>query len=53
MATGTHILAWKIPRTQDSSGLQSMGLQRVRQDKATEHTQTQTHTQYGSVDSTL
>ena len=30
MATHSRILAWKIPRTEESGGLQSMGLQRVR-----------------------
>ena len=28
-------LAWEIPRTEEPGGLQSMGLQRVRQDRAT------------------
>ena len=32
MATCSSILAWKIPRTEEPGGLQSMGLQRVRQD---------------------
>ena len=32
MATHSSILAWRIPRTEDPGGLQSMGLQRVRQD---------------------
>ena len=27
MATYSSVLAWKIPRTEESSGLQSMGLQ--------------------------
>ena len=30
MATNSCILAWKVPRTEDPDGLQSMGLQRVR-----------------------
>ena len=30
MATHTSILAWRIPWTEESGGLQSMGLQRVR-----------------------
>ena len=30
MATHTSILAWKIPRTEEPGGLQSMGSQRVR-----------------------
>ena len=32
MATHSSILAWRIPWTEKPSGLQSMGLQRVRQD---------------------
>ena len=35
MATYYSILAWKIPWTEESGGLQSMGLQRVRQDWVT------------------
>ena len=31
------ILAWKIPWTEEPSGLQSIGLQRVGHDRATEH----------------
>ena len=30
MATHSSLLAWEIPWTEDSGGLQSMGLQRVR-----------------------
>ena len=30
MGTHSSILAWRIPRTEDPSGLQSMGSQRVR-----------------------
>ena len=30
MATHSSILAWKIPRTEEPGGLQSMGSQRVR-----------------------
>ena len=30
--TGSSSLAWEIPRTEESAGLQSMGLQRVRHD---------------------
>ena len=33
MATHSSILAWKIPRTEEPGGLQSMGLQRVRHDR--------------------
>ena len=36
MATHSSILAWEIPRTEESGGLQSMGLQRVRHNLATE-----------------
>ena len=32
MATHSGILAWKIPWTEESDGLQSMGLQRVGHD---------------------
>ena len=32
MATHSSILAWEIPWTEKSGGLQSMGSQRVRQD---------------------
>ena len=32
MATYSSILAWRIPWTEESDGLQSMGLQRVRHD---------------------
>ena len=37
MAIHPSILAWKIPWTEESSGLQSMGSQRVRHDLVTEH----------------
>ena len=33
MATHSGILAWKIPWTKEFGGLQSMGSQRVRQDR--------------------
>jgi len=32
MATHSSILAWEIPWTEKPGGLQSIGLQRVRQD---------------------
>ena len=35
MATHSHILAWKIPWTEEPGGLQSIGLQRVGHDRAT------------------
>ena len=35
MATHSSILAWRIPWTEEPGGLQSMGSQRVRHDRAT------------------
>ena len=35
MATHSSILAWRIPWTEEPGGLQSMGLQRIGQDLAT------------------
>ena len=35
MATNSSILAWEIPRTEEPSGLQSMGSQRVGRDCTT------------------
>ena len=35
MATLSSILAWRIPWTKESSGLQSMGLQRVKHNLVT------------------
>ena len=32
MATHYNILVWRIPRTEEPGGLQSIGLQRVRHD---------------------
>ena len=32
MATHSSILAWKLPWTEEHGGLQSTGLERVRQD---------------------
>ena len=32
MDTHSSILAWRIPRTEEAGGLQSMGFQRVRHD---------------------
>ena len=40
MAIYSSILAWEIPCTEEPGGLQSMGLQRVRDDLATEHAYT-------------
>ena len=38
MASHYSILAWRIPWTGEPGRLQSMGLQRVRHDRATKHT---------------
>ena len=35
MATHSSILAWRIPWTEEPGGLQSMGSQRVRHNRAT------------------
>ena len=43
MATHSNILAWRTPWTEEPGGLQSMGLQRVRHDRATKHTQNPAH----------
>ena len=40
MATHSSILAWRIPWTEELSGLQSKGSQRVTYDWATKHTRT-------------
>ena len=37
MATYFNILAWRIPWTEETGSLQSMGLQRVRHDWLTKH----------------
>ena len=39
MATHSSILAWRIPWIEESGGLQSMGLQRLGHDLATEQQQ--------------
>ena len=45
MATHSSILDWRIPRTEEPSGLPSIGLQRVRHDWSNStHTHTHTHT---------
>ena len=44
MAPPSSILAWENPWTEESGGLQSMGLQRVGHDWATEQTHTHAHT---------
>ena len=46
MATHFSVLAWRIPWTEEPDRLQSMGLQRVRHNWATNtHTHTHTHTE--------
>ena len=42
MATHSSIIAWRIPWTEEPGGLQSIGSQRVRQDKATNRLMVQT-----------
>ena len=37
MATHSTILIWRIPWTEESGGLQSIGLQKIGQDWATKH----------------
>ena len=37
MASHSSILGWKIPWTEEPGGIQSMGLQRVGHNLATEH----------------
>ena len=44
MATHSSILAQEIPWTEEPGGLQSMGSQRVRYDRAHTHTHTHAHT---------
>ena len=53
MATHSGILAWEIPQTEESGGIQSISSKRVRHDQATNnnkdiymytHTHTHTHT---------
>ena len=39
IATHSSMLAWEIPWTEESDGLQSMGLQRVRYDLVTKQQQ--------------
>ena len=43
MATHSSILAWEIPWTEESGGLQSMGSWRVRQDCTSHATKTKTY----------
>ena len=41
VATHSSILAWRIPWTEESGGIQSRGLQRVRHDSVTNTTPSQ------------
>ena len=43
MATRSSILTWKIPRTEELGGLQSMGLQRAGHSLAAEHARMHRH----------
>ena len=43
MAIHSNILAWKIPWTEESRGLQSKGSHRVRHDLVTENIHTHTY----------
>jgi len=50
MATHSSILAWRIPWTEESGGLQSTGAQRVGHDWVPNiHTHTHTHVNYTSI----
>ena len=44
MITHSTILAWKIPWAEEPDGLQSMGSQRVKQDRLCLRTHAHTHT---------
>ena len=44
MIPHSNILAWRIPGTEEPGGLQSMGLQRVRNDRATNTFTKRNHT---------
>ena len=46
IAIHSGILAWRIPWTEEPDGLQSIGLQKVRHDRATKHTHTVVTTRY-------
>ena len=43
MATYPSVLCWRIPWTEESGGLQSLGSQRIGHDLVTEHTHTPIH----------
>ena len=48
MAPHSSILAWRIPRTEESGRLQDMGSRRVRHDQVTEQEYADTDTDTGS-----
>ena len=37
MDTHSRIFAWRLPRTEEPGGLESIGSQRVGRDEATQH----------------
>ena len=45
MATHSSVLAWRIPRTEEPGGLQSMGHRESDMTEQLTHTHTHTHTQ--------
>ena len=49
MATHSSILAWRIPRTEEPGGLQSIGSQRVRHDWETHTHKDKIHTKFQSL----
>ena len=49
MATYSSIIAWEIPWRVEPGGLQSIGLQRVRHDWVTKHTQAENSAQVAQV----
>ena len=49
MATHSSILAWEILGTEEPSGLQSMGLQRVRHNLKTEQISTRLSNNVGNI----
>ena len=50
MATHSSILVWRIPWTEESGRLQSMGSQRIRPNRATHtHTHTQRRHKWGLI----
>ena len=50
LAAHSSILAWRIPWTEEPSGLQSMGSQRVGHDRTTKYSTCWYHTALNTVD---